>query len=381
MSHSTTIIGYDAKRALCNNSGLGAFSRTLLHDLSQLPDATLDMRLYSPQPIKQSLLHQLPQGLQNMLSMPPHKGRLYGDYWRARALPRFLRRDGVALYHGLSGELPRGLQANGVKSVVTIHDLIFLIHPEYYTLFDRRTYLHRFFRTLQEADAVIAISECTKRDILRHSHLRDEQVHVIYQGISQRHYRPCSADTLGDVQQRYCLPSQYILNVGTVEPRKNVLLAIRALSSLPETVHMVVVGRLTSYARQVQQEAQHLGVASRLHLLSQVPFDDLPAIYQLASVFTYPSIYEGFGIPIVEAIGHGLPVVACTGSCLEEAGGPANLYVTPNDVCEMSLALSSLLASPQQRHSIVESSRRYITRFDNTTAATAYLSIYRELLG
>lgn len=373
------VIGFDAKRALCNNSGLGAFSRTLLHDLSLLPDMP-KMRLYTPRPILSSLLRQLPQDLQDSLFVPLHRGKLYGDIWRAGGIVRHLRRDGVALFHGLSGELPRGLKANGIRSVVTIHDLIFLIHPEYYTYIDRHTYLRRYHRTLREADIVIAISDCTKRDILRHSQLRDEQVHVIYQGISQRHYCPCSPDILNDVRQRYHLPSQFILCVGTVEPRKNVLLAVRALASLPETIHIVVVGHLTPYARLVQKEAQRLGVVSRLHFLSHVPNNDLPAIYQQATAFVYPSVYEGFGIPIVEAISHGLPVVACTGSCLEEAGGPANIYIAPDDVHGMHQALSSLLASPQQRRSIVEASRNYITRFDNTTTAASYLSIYQQLL-
>lgn len=381
MTHSYPIIGFDAKRALGNSSGLGTFSRTLLNDLSMLPDKGLTLRLYSPMPSHPALFHQLTKELQDSLAVPPHRCRLYGDYWRSGAMVSDLRQDGVTLYHGLSGELPRGLQANGIKGVVTIHDLIFLIHPEYYSFFDRRTYLRRYRRTLQEANAVVAISECTRRDILRHSHLRPDQVHVVYQGISRHHYHPCTADRLAEVQQRHHLPAQYVLSVGTVEPRKNVLLAVRALATLPQDVHLVVVGHPTAYIRQIQQEAAALGITSRIHLLSQVSNEDLDAIYQLAVVFVYPSIYEGFGIPIVEAIGHGLPVVACTGSCLEEAGGPSNFYVAPQDVTGMSQALASLLASPERRKSVVEAARRHIARFNNETAANNYLSLYHKLCG
>ena len=168
--------------------------------------------------------------------------------------------------------------------------------------------------------------------------------------------------------------------MGTVEERKNILLAVKALPLLPSDLHLVVVGRQKPYARKVLSEAERLGVDSRVHFLQGVPNADLPALYQMAEACVYPSRYEGFGIPIIEAIQSGLPVVACTGSCLEEAGGPHSLYVDPDDPAALSRALLQVLKGAEGRDERIRQSQEYVRRFEGTDVASQVLQLYEELL-
>jgi glycosyltransferase involved in cell wall biosynthesis len=181
------------------------------------------------------------------------------------------------------------------------------------------------------------------------------------------------------VKERYQLPSRYILNVGTVEERKNVLLAVKALPQLPNDVQLVIVGRRTRYADSVWEWATRHGVSDRVMFLEGVPNSDLPAIYRSAAAFVYPSRYEGFGIPVIEAIQSGLPVVAATGSCLEEAGGPDSYYVNPDDSDAMAATLNDILSTDQQER--IARSQEYVKQFENANVAQQILKEYDLLLG
>ena len=170
-----------------------------------------------------------------------------------------------------------------------------------------------------------------------------------------------------------------MLNVGSVEERKNVLLCVKAMHHLPDDVSLVIVGRQTPYSDMLHEYVLEERLQSRVQMLHNVPDDDLPALYRMADCFVYPSRYEGFGIPIIEAINQGLPVVACTGSCLEEAGGPDSLYVDPDDDRAMAHAISQVLYGAPGRQQRIDRSRQYISRFENTNAARRMADIYAQL--
>ncbi|MBR6016355.1 MAG: glycosyltransferase family 4 protein [Prevotella sp.] len=297
-------------------------------------------------------------------------------YWRIRGIVGDLRRDGVQLYHGLSGELPIGIRKSGIRSIVSIHDLIFLRHPEFYHWIDTKIYAWNFRQTVREADHIIAISECTKRDIIEFGGVDESKISVIYQSFSSRFSAQVAPETLESVRQRYQLPNRYVLNVGTIEARKNILLAVKALRHLPEKISLVVVGRRTKYADKVLEYAKKHGLIHRIKMFHGVPDNDLPAFYAQAETFVYPSVYEGFGIPIIEAIGCGLPVIACTGSCLEEAGGPDSLYVAPDDEKAMADAIRQTLKGAENREERIRRSRDYIRRFEGRDVARKVAELY-----
>ncbi len=368
-------IGYDAKRIVRNGTGLGSYGRTLINSLSAI-DGFDQFLLYAPDEGQEYLREQIVMRPNVSFHYPANAHfRFQRDAWRTRGIVSDLVKDNVTLYHGLSGELPVGIKKAGIPSVVTIHDLIFMRHPEYYKWMDVQIYKRKFYATLQEATRIIAISECTKRDIIHYGDFPEEKITVIYQSASKKFNtaEELSCSTLLDWVE------DYFLQVGTIEERKNAMESVQALEYLPNNLHLVLAGRETAYAEQVRRYASMHGLTDRLHILSGVSNDELAKIYRHAKCFVYPSRYEGFGIPIIEAIQSGLPVVAATGSCLEEAGGPDSLYVSPDSPRQLAEAVEKLVGSPN-RQQIVERARQYVRRFENSDVAGQVLELYRKVL-
>ena len=374
---TNNIIGFDAKRIVRNGTGLGSYGRTLVNDLAQRQD--LELRLYAPDQGRDDLRSQIIER-PNVSFCYPHGSRLSNSWWRMKGVVADLQRDGVQLYHGLSGELPIGIHKSGIRSVVTIHDLIFLRHPEFYHWLDTKIYAWKFRQTLKEADHVIAISECTKRDILYYGDIDEGKISIVYQSFAPRFTADVSEEQRSSVRNLYHLPKRYILNVGSIEARKNILQTVQALPLLPNDVALVIVGRHTSYTDRVLQYVQEHHLEQRVSVLHGVPDEHLPVLYAMAEAFVYPSVYEGFGIPIIEAISRGLPVVACTGSCLEEAGGPDSYYVQPGDVEAMADAIRHTLIGAEGRELRIENSQKYIRRFGGCSVASQVADIYQRLL-
>ncbi len=392
-------IGFDAKRIVRNATGLGSYSRTLINSLTAA-DADTRFILYAPDEGRDDLRQQIverPNVKFSFFSSQKPEARsqksflspisfllspLKRSLWRSRGIVNDLQRDGVQLYHGLSGELPTGLRKAGIPGIVTIHDLIFLRHPEYYNPIDVFLYRRKFRTTLREAQRIVAISECTKRDILAFSDFPEDRIDVIYQSCGTRFRQTATDEERAEVRDLYQLPERFILSVGTIEPRKNALLAVQALlNPALSNIHLVLLGRQTKYVSKTLQPFIHKNqLTNRVHLLSGVPNQHLPAIYQQALCFVYPSRYEGFGIPIIEAIQSRLPVVAATGSCLEEAGGPDSLYVHPDDADALAQAVSRSLPGAEGREERIERSLQYIQRFENNDIAQQMLTLYQRCI-
>ena len=374
------IIGFDAKRIVRNGTGLGSYGRTLVNDLAQKQD--LELRLYAPDKGRDDLRSQIVERPNVSFCYPHFSSSIHlpSSWWRMKGVVTDLQRDGVQLYHGLSGELPIGIRKSAIRSVVTIHDLIFLRHPEFYNWVDTKIYAWKFRQTLKEADHIIAISECTKRDILYYGDIDEQKISIVYQSFAPRFSAEVIEEQRSQVRKIYALPQRYVLNVGSIEARKNILQAVQALPLLPDDVALVMVGRHTPYTDRVLQYVHDHHLEQRVLVLHGVPDDHLPVLYALAEAFVYPSVYEGFGIPIIEAISCGLPVVACSGSCLEEAGGPDSLYVQPGDVEAMADAVRQTLVGAEGRELRIENSKKYIRRFSGCNVADQVVNVYQSLL-
>ena len=381
------IIGYDAKRVVRNGTGLGSYGRTLVNDIARCSETVpLILRLYAPDKGRDDLRGQVISHDNLSFCYPQSTHLPFGkSLWRSYGIVSDLKRDGVQLYHGLSGELPIGIRKSGIKSVVTIHDLIFLRHPEFYHWVDTKIYAWKFRQTIREADHIIAISECTKRDIIELGGVDESRISVIYQSFAPRFSAPNHGDCPRDSSEAKIMGTvpvipRYILSVGSIEARKNILLAVKALPYLPEDISLVIVGRHTKYTDQVTDYAKANRLDHRVRILHGVTDEALPALYAGAEAFVYPSRYEGFGIPIIEAISMGLPVVACTGSCLEEAGGPDSLYVSPDDAEGMANAIRQSLRGAEGREQRIRRSREYIRRFEGQDVASQVIDLYQSLI-
>ncbi|MDO4948622.1 MAG: glycosyltransferase family 1 protein [Bacteroidales bacterium] len=372
------LIGFDAKRITHNATGLGNYCRTLVNNIIRKNSGKYLLRLYTPDAGNPLLKNRMVLDKHVRFAYP--RKNLWKSLWRSALIVNDLTSDGIKLYHGLTGELPIGIKKTGIKTVVTIHDLIFMRHPIYYHWTESLIYKIKFRLTCKEADHFIAISECTKSDIMSLGGIPDSRISVIYQGCDEGFKQQVDEKRKQQVSDSHHLPPKYILTVGTLEERKNAGLIVKALERLPYDINLVMVGRRTPYINKVMREAERHGIGKRILILSDLPFSDLPAIYQMAEVFVYPSRYEGFGIPIIEAIHSGIPVVAAKGSCLEEAGGPDSMYVDPDDADALARCILANLQHTPEREQRIVKSRQYVARFDEQNLADEVLKVYESLL-
>jgi glycosyltransferase involved in cell wall biosynthesis len=369
-------VGFDAKRVFHNATGLGNYSRDVLRVLARYRPEHAYFA-YSPRPGVVPL--EAGQGTVEVRGPRSALARAFPSLWRTRLVVDDLRRDGIAVFHGLSNELPLAIERSGVASAVTIHDLIFERLPELYSPIDRRIYAAKARSAVRRAGIVIAVSEQTARDLVDLYGVDRARIRVVYQTCRDDFRRPVPPERLREVAARYELPERFLLAVGTIERRKNLLLALRALEKLPGVL-LVAVGRPTPYAEELASFARAHGLSSRVRLLSDVSTADLAAMYRLATLSLYPSIFEGFGIPIVEAIFSGTPVVTTQGGCFAEAGGPGSAYVDPHDPDALRETLARLLEDDGARVRMREEGLRHAARFSDEAIAEGLSSAYADAL-
>lgn len=373
-------LAFDAKRITHNATGLGNYSRFIVNSLiTHYPDHSYD--LYSPDKGKEHLRALITEGENVKFHYPKHLfSPLCKAWWRSYGIVGDLKKDRPSLYHGLSNELPFGLKKADIPSVVTIHDLIFTRYPQFYKPIDRNIYNFKFRKACQLADQIVAISETTKQDIIRSYGIPEEKINVVYQGCDTSFLQPMNADRLQAVKNKYNLPSHFILSVGSIEQRKNLLLIVKALKQSGKDIHLIAIGKRTPYTDIVEQYILENNMQKQITILNNVPFDDLPAFYQLASLFIYPSFFEGFGIPILEALHSNTPVIASTGSCLEEAGGPDSVYVHPEDVNDLSEKINWILTTPSQAEHMQIAGKEYAKRFLDQAISRDIMKVYQRLI-
>lgn len=379
MKHLT--IGFDAKRAVQNLTGIGNYSRLVLDVLtSRCPENRY--LLFAPHAVRNPRLDPLLERRGVEVRTPDTSfGRMATHLWRTRGLTGQLRRSGIDLYHGLSNELPAGIGRSGIPSVVTIHDLIFRRVPESYHAADRRICDWKFRRAAEAATRIIAISRRTAADIEELYGIDPSKIDIVYQGCAPAFHKSVGKSDIDRVRAAYGLPERYIAAVGTVEMRKNQQLAVRALERLPKSVKLVIVGRRSGYASELDRVIASAGAGDRVIFLTGVDFADLPALYAGAAVASYTSRYEGFGIPVIEAIASGTPVIAATGSCLEEAGGPGAVYVDPDDPAAYAEAAMRIMDDCALRDRMVAEGREHIRAFSADNFAEGLVSSYARTLG
>lgn len=369
-------IGFDAKRAVKNMTGLGNYSRLVISRIAQAnPDK--EINLYSPADEGRpdiSYITSLPN-----VRMKTPRAYTPGAFWRTFGLTKRLQKDDIDLFHGLSNELPVGLEHTRVASVLTMHDLIYRRLPDCYSVPDRLIYDIKYSRSCRRADRIIAISQRTRDDIVELYGISPDKIDVVYQGCQAMFYNILPAGEIDGILAKHDLRRGYILQVGTVEKRKNLELTIKAMAGI-EDARLVVVGRGRDYLTKMKELANSLNITDRIKFLSDLATSELPAIYQGAGVIAYPSRYEGFGIPVIEGLASRRPVIAATGSCLEEAGGDAAFYVDPNSPRDMAEALKTALTGGEQIELRIAEGIKYIRRFNTADMGERILEVYRRAI-
>jgi glycosyltransferase involved in cell wall biosynthesis len=369
-------IGFDAKRAFFNKSGLGNYSRDTISILSDFFPMN-DYILYSPKPSKSLLFNKIP----NISIKGPVKflDKLAPAFWRTYKLSEQIVDDKIQLFHGLSNELPIGIEKTGVPSIVTIHDIIFMRFPQLYKSIDRKIYERKSKYAARRASRVIAVSQQTKEDLIKFFNIAEEKIEVVYQGCHPFFWEKTDDNKKAEIVMKYSIPDKFILYVGTIEERKNLLNILKALQNSKINFPLVVIGRQTGYYNTVTDYIDKYKIKN-VYFLHNVPNDDLPAFYQKAIMFIYPSLFEGFGIPILEALTSKTPVITTKGGCFSEAGGKSSLYVDPENVDELGQAISSVLNNETLRNNMIIDGFIHAQQFKRDKIASNILAVYDKVI-
>lgn len=373
-------IGFDAKRVFNNFTGLGNYSRSLIANL-HAANPEIELHLFSPKIQRTAQTEPFLVG-DDFQVHTPKKG--LKSLWRSYGITGEIDQNAIEIYHGLSNELPLNIRQSKAKSVVTIHDLIFLKYPQTYKPIDRAMYQFKFKKAIENADKVIAISASTKQDIIDWTGVSPEKVEVIYQSCDPIFYQPQSVDQIKVNLQGLNLPSEFFLSVGTVERRKNLEVVLKAYHQLPaaQRIPLVVVGGGKAYKEQMKQLAAELKL--EFHIIwmeSKLTTAQLQALYQSAAGLIYPSLYEGFGLPVVEAMLSRTPVITSNVSSLPEAAGEHSLLIDPKSSEELSDAIQQLTTDSTLRQEISDQGLAYAhAQFNPELQTHALLDLYHSLL-
>lgn len=368
-------IGYDAKRIFHNNTGLGNYGRDLVRILS----ATHHIKQFALFNTKKTNTAHKKVVLDKSIIIYP-KGlfwRVFPSLWRLIGQWKQIKYNKVDVYHGLSGEIPIQIRSSNIPKIVTIHDLIFLSHPQYYNFFDKIIYKLKFKYAAKKANHVIAISEQTKKDIVNYFKIDKNKISVIYQGCNAAFKKQYSSEELVALKQKFKLPEEFILNVGTLQERKNALTIIKAIKGTSYTT--VLVGGEKKYAKKIHQYIAKNNLHHQVIFIKNVSSKELAMIYQNATIFCYPSICEGFGIPIIEALYSKLPVIVTKDGCFPEAAGPDSYYVNPLNIKEIKMAITELFENPDRRAKMAEKGYEYVQQFSDENVAHNLIKFYKSI--
>lgn len=374
-------IGFDAIRALRNTTGLGNYARGVLRGLHR-HDPGLDIHLYAPDP-GCAEFRGLPGELGATLHLPIGPSNpVSRRWWRTFRAGRAAARDQVQLYHGLTHELPRDLPGTGIRSVVSFHDLIYETSPQYFPRVDRWSYRWRYRWSATQATALVAVSDQTRDDLVAWYGIEPAHIAVIPPARHPAFAMPVPATGRAAVRAKYGVPAEFLFSLGTLESRKNHRVLVAALAALgsADALPLVLAGRDGGALQTLQREIADRGLAGRVRVLTDVATADLPALIQSAAIFLYPSLVEGFGMPIVEALSAGTPVIAADGGCLVEAGGPGSRYVSPSDADAWAAAIRELLGDTAAQARMREVGRTWAAQFDGDRLAARMAAVYDAVL-
>lgn len=381
-------IGFDAKRAFHNSTGLGHYSRTLIRLLAEYYP---EHHYYLFNPKKSSRYNLQDINLHEILPAG-FPDKLFTPAWRSSWIKKDLLRTKIDVYHGLSHEIPIGIKKTGIKSVVTIHDLIPERYPEQYNPIDVKIYRKKFLYACRQADKIIAISDQTRQDIIDFYKIPGEKIEICYQSCSPVFSAMAGEEEKKRIAEKYDLPAQFFLSVGSVVERKNLLNVCKAFFLLRNDmdIPLLVIGDGGKYKQQVKDFILQHDLEKKVIFLSEhnkvkadiefLSTPDLAVIYQSAIALLYPSFFEGFGIPVLEALWSRLPVITSNVSCLPETGGPGAYYVDPNSASEIAEGMKKIYSDKELVATMKEKGIEHAQKFAPLTCAASVMNVYKSLM-
>lgn len=295
-------------------------------------------------------------------------------------IPRGIKAQRIELFHGFD-HIGVPLFSKRGRYVATIHDVIPLIWPQFVTRKHRLVVAAACRRIRQQADLVIVPSDATREDVVRYLHIAPDRIAVVPWGCDERFQPRHNPERLAIVQQKYGLPASYFLCVGTLEPRKNVSALLKAYAIVREACRveetkLVVAGRKGWLYAEIFATVQALGLGQDVIFTDFIEDEDLPDLYRGARLLVFPSLYEGFGLPILEAMASGVPVVASHTSSMPEVAGDAALLIDPRKPPEIAAGISRVLTDDQLRRTLIQRGLARVQRYTWDAAAQKTLALY-----
>jgi glycosyltransferase involved in cell wall biosynthesis len=369
-------IAFDAKRAYHNARGLGNYSRDTIRLLSTFY-AKNSYYLFNPSS-KGNIAFLL---LENTKEVLPSSvfGRAFPSLWRTCGMCSEIQSLQPDIYHGLSQELPWGIEKTGTRSIVTMHDAIFMRYPKLYSPTYRALFIQKNKHACRIANHIIAISEQTKRDSIEYFDADVRKISVVYQGCNNIFREPISDEDKNAIRLKYNLPQQFLLNVGAIEKRKNAALIVEAIHCQQLDIPLVIIGKPTSYIDDIRVLISKYKMENQVIFIHHAETCDLPAIYSLAELFVYPSVFEGFGIPILEALCTETPVITSTGSCFEETGGSFSSYINPLDADELGNEIFTILNDSALKNKMKTEGLLFSEKFTDQRVADHLMAVYQTV--
>lgn len=372
-------IGIDARKV--RDFGIGVYVSNLIHGLARIEaegEAGANEYVLFVRPEDRDFAEDLPPNFRSVVERSP----VYSVREIAMMTWR-ISRSSLDLYHATHYVLPAVVPC---PTVVTIHDIIHLLYPGFLPSRAASLYAQRMFRhSVGRADRIIAVSRNTQRDLLDYFDIQEEKIHVVYNGVEDRFRRLLSEDELDAHLKAAGVRQPYMLFVGNPKPHKNLDRVIkayaRARSRAGFEAPLVCVGARPGSDFKLERRARQLGVGDHVQLVGHVSASVLPALYQGASLFLYPTLYEGFGLPVVEAMASRVPVITSNTSSLDEiARGYAEL-VNPLEVEEIATAIERCMKDRGHARQLTDRGASRAAGFQWQTAAESTLAIYRDVLG
>ena len=368
-------IGIDARSMFGTPTGVGRYLSNLLAALSKL-DAENAYWLYTDRPIDTAIIAQ-ENFHQKYLTLPVAQNYFT---WNHVRLPPELVLHPIDVFHFPFYTMP---VFRNYKSIVTIHDITYEVHPEWYSW--KGLVAMRFFSkyAAKHADKILAVSEYTRHDIIKHYRIPEKKVVAIYHGIEKRFQKIRDKETLEHLKAKYTINGNHvILYVGSIHTRRNIEELIRAFQTIssqyPES-QLVIIGKREYPYLDVQTLVRELGLTQQVRLSGYVPDDDLPGLYNLADLFVYPSSYEGFGIPPLEAMACGTPVITSNNTSFPEVTGDAAILLDdPRKIAEMADAIDQVLKNERLRQEMAARGFVQAQKFSWERTARKTLDVYRE---
>lgn len=356
-------IGIDVGILREKKRGVGRYLSNLLEGFSKFSSDD-DIYLYSPGPILYNFIKN--RNWHARIGTLP----LPGTFWLQTQCKNYIKKDNVEIFFGPSHILPLNL-SNTIKKVLAVHDLVAILYPETMTNYNR--FIHNIFfaKSLKSADSIIAMSEATKQSIIEKFGINENKINVIYEGVSKS-FRPYQPEEVKSILNQYGLNKPYLLSVGTLEPRKNYPLLLRAFKGLKTDCNLVIIGKPGWKFEKIFASINDLKLGNRVKILGYVKDEDLPYLYNGAEIFVFPSIYEGFGLPVLEALACGTPVICSNSSSLPEVGGDAVIYFNPNSADELVTKVNQLLTDNELKKLLIQKGLNRVKLFtwDKTAQKT-----------